>query len=130
MLNPPATPTINAFGAQGTPGDKRPKGGKTQGKRKGGGKTPDAKDEKDGTDKFGGKTKLEGDYFNCGKYGHRKSDCMSKAKTEAKPPTNTRYTRTSQPQGEADKHVSFFSTFGSMPDDGDEEHDDHTRRSH
>jgi hypothetical protein len=32
---PPSTPTINAFGAQRTPGDKRPKGGKTQGKGKG-----------------------------------------------------------------------------------------------
>jgi hypothetical protein len=58
----------------------------------------------------------------------RKANCRSKAKTEAKPPTNTRYTITSQPQGEADKHVSFCSTFGSMPDHGDEEHDCHTRR--
>ena len=56
---PPTTSTINAFGAQG----------------KGGGKTPDVKDKKDGIDKLGGNIKFEGECFNCGKYGHRKADC-------------------------------------------------------
>ena len=55
--SPLTTLPLNAFGAQGTPGDRRPRGGKTPGKGKGGGKTPDAKDKKDGTDKIGDKTK-------------------------------------------------------------------------
>jgi Zinc knuckle len=96
---------LNAFGAQGTPGDRRPRGGKTPGKGKGGGKTPGVKDKKDGTDKIGEKTKFEGECFNCGKYGHRKADCRSKAKTETKPSNNKRYIKPAQPQGEADKHV-------------------------
>jgi Zinc knuckle len=71
---------LDAFGVQGAHGDKRPKGGKPPGKEKGGkGKTPIAKDKKDGTDKIGEKPKFEGECFNCGKYGHRKAECSSKA---------------------------------------------------
>jgi hypothetical protein len=57
VSSPPTKPTINIFGAQGPRGDKWPKGCKTQGIGKGGGKTPGGKDEKDGTDKLGDKTK-------------------------------------------------------------------------
>jgi Zinc knuckle len=81
-------------------------------------------ERQDGNEKLGEKTKFEGECYNCGKYGHRKADCGNKAKTKAKLPKNTRYTKMSQPQGEADKRVSFYLTFGSTPNDGDEEHND------
>ena len=120
---------LNAFGAQGAHGDKRPKGGKPQGKGKGDkGKTPSAKDKKDGTDKIGEKPKFEGECFNCGKYGHRKAECRSKAKTESTPSHRTKYVKQAQPQSDADKHVSFYSAFGSMPDDGNENCDGLSRQ--
>lgn len=72
---PRATPNINAPLVTSAPKGVRHKEGQDWRQ------TPDAKDKKDGTDKLGGKTKFEGECFNCGKYGHRKADCRSKAKT-------------------------------------------------
>ena len=126
---PLTTMPLSAFGAQGPSDDKRTRGGKPQGKGKGEkGKTPNAKDKKDSTDKIKDKTKFEGECFNCGKYGHRKVDCRSKPKAESAPSQNTRYQKPNQPQSGTDKHVSFYSTFGSMHDDEDEYCDvpDHT----
>jgi Zinc knuckle len=121
--------SLNAFGAQGTPGDKRSKGGKPPGKGKGDkGKTPNAKDKKDGNDKIGDKPKFEGECFNCGKYGHRKAECRSKAKTESTPEQHTKYVKQAKPHSDTDKHVSFYFAFGSMPDDGDDNCDGLTRQ--
>jgi hypothetical protein len=120
---------LNAFGAQGTPGDKRSKGGKPPGKGKGDkGKTPNAKDKKECTDEIGDKPKFEGECFNCGKYDHRKAECRSKAKTESASPKHTKYVKQAKPHSDTDKHVSFYSAFGSMPDDGDENCDGLTRQ--
>ena len=57
---------------------------------------------------------------HCGKYGHRKADCRSKAKEDSSPPAHTRSTKPPQSPKTAEKQVSFYSTFGTMPDDGDE----------
>jgi hypothetical protein len=120
---------LKAFGAQGAHGDKRPKGGKTPGKGKGDkGKNPSAKDKKDGTVKIGDKPKCEGECYNFGKYGHRKAECRSKAKTESTPSQHTKYVKQARPLSDANKHDSFYSAFGSMPDDGNENCDDLIRR--
>jgi hypothetical protein len=59
---------------------------------------------------------------------HRKAECRSKAKTESTPSHRTKYVKQAQPQSDADKHVSFYSAFGSMPDDGNKNCDDLIRQ--
>ena len=122
---PAATPH-SAFGAQQQPEDRGKKGGKQSGKGKGKGqkdKHP-GKDSKSDTDKDKPKIKFEGECFKCGKIGHRKSECRSKAKEE---PKAVKFEKTPEPTNKTINHSSYYTSFGNMHDEEDDEADDDYR---
>ena len=89
---------------------------------------PNAKDKKDGTDKIVSKASFDGECHHCGKYGHRMADCRKKAKEESSLPPHKKYTKPVKSDKTAEKQVSFYSTFGTMPDEGDDYSDIHHRK--
>ena len=126
--NEPATLTtvpLSAFGAQGPPPtDRRTKAKKPSEKGKQiKGKAPIARDKRDGNEKLGNKTRFEGECHHCGKYGHRMADCRAKAREESDALPHPRQAKQNQFQKTPDKQVSFYSTFGTMPDDCEENHE-------
>ena len=123
------TAPLSAFGAQGPPpGDKRQKNGKSTKGKGDKGKVPYAKDKKDGTDKIISKARFDGECHHCGKYGHRMADCRSRAKEESSLPQHTKYVKPVKSDKPVEKQVSFYSTFGTMPDEGDDHSDIHHRK--
>ena len=116
---------LSAFGAQGPPPtDKRSKTKKPVGKGKQTkDKAPIARDKKDGTDKIGSKTRFEGECHHCGKYGHRINDCRAKAREESIAPPHPQKSKQNRFQKTPDKQVSFYSSFGAMPDNDEENYE-------
>ena len=86
---------------------------------------PSSKDTEAESDKDKPKIKFEGECFNCGKFGHRKSECRSKAKDE---PKMVRFEKNPEPANKTSSHSSYYTSFCNMHDEEDEEMEDDDRR--